>query len=189
MKHALLAIPVAVLLAGCTAQAPGPAPAKGKTGQEVVVPEQAKLEAAASQYARVDIGADVSALPENERKALAKMVEAGWVMDGLFLRQVWGGNEGMLLNLLTDRSALGQARLHYFLLNKGPWDRLDRNRPFVPGAPAKPEEANFYPAGATKSEVEAWMKGLPAAERAAAAGFFTAIRRATGKVGFVIVQA
>jgi len=43
--------------------------------------------------------------------------------------------------------------------------------------PAKPEEANFYPAGAGKDEVEAWMKSLPAAEQASARGFFTTIRR------------
>ena len=43
--------------------------------------------------------------------------------------------------------------------------------------PAKPAQANFYPAGATKDEVEAWLKGLSPAERARATGFFTTIRR------------
>jgi hypothetical protein len=176
-------------LAGCTAQAPAPGNGKAqpKPAQEATVPEQAKLEAAAKQFAPVDLGADVSALPANERQALAKLVEAGWVMDGLFLRQVWGGNEAMLLDLLSDRTSLGQARLHYFLLNKGPWDRIDENKPFVPGAPPKPAEANFYPAGATKAEVEAWMKTLPGAQRTAAAGFYTTIRRATGRGGFLVV--
>ena len=61
--------------------------------------------------------------------------------------------------------ARGRARLDYFILNKGPWSRIDDNEPFVPGVPAKPPEANFYPAGATKADVEAWMKSLPDAER------------------------
>jgi len=61
-------------------------------------------------------------------------------MDTLFLRQVWAGNETMLLNLLQDTSELGRARLHYFIVNKGPWSRLDHNEPFIPGAPAKPEQ-------------------------------------------------
>ena len=43
----------------------------------------------------------------------------------------------------------------------------------------KPEEANFYPAGASKAEVESWMKTLPAQEQAKARGFFTTIRRST----------
>ena len=110
------------------------------------------------RYAPADLTADISTLPENERQALAKIVEASKVFDTLFLRQVWEGNETMLLDLVADASPLGRARLHYFLINKGPWSRLDHNEPFVPGAPKKPEQANFYPAGATKAEVEAWMK-------------------------------
>ena len=105
----------------------------------------------------------LSTLPPNERQALAKLVEAAKVFDALFLRQVWAGNEPMLLTLLGDTSELGRARLHYFLINKGPWSRLDHNEPFVPGAPPKPPQGNFYPAGATKEEVEAWIKTLPAA--------------------------
>jgi len=56
----------------------------------------------------------------------------------------------MLLDLLHDQSALGTARLRYFILNMGPWSRLDANAAFIPGAPPKPPQANFYPAGATK---------------------------------------
>ena len=36
--------------------------------------------------------------------------------------------------VLRDTSEVGRARLHYFLLNKGPWSRLDENEPFVEGA-------------------------------------------------------
>jgi hypothetical protein len=98
-------------------------------------------------------------------------------MDALFLRQVSPRNEAWLFELLADPSALGRARLHYFLINKGPWSRLDQHAPFVPGVGAKPEAANFYPAGATREEVENWMDGLPEVEKAQAMGFFTTIRR------------
>ena len=125
-----------------------------------------KLEAKTARFAPVDIGADISALPASEKTALAKLVQAGRVMDALFLRQVWAGNEAVLFDLLADRTPLGRARLHAFLVDKGPWSRLDHNAPFVPGVPAKPEGANFYPAGATKAEVEAWIAALPEAERA-----------------------
>src|SRR3982750_148010 len=106
-------------------------------------------------------------------------------MDALFLRQVWAGNDALLQQLTqqivaspagADRTA-AEARLHYFLINKGPWSRLDHNQPFVPGVPAKPEAANFYPAGATKAEVEQWLNGLTGDAKAAATGFFTTIRR------------
>jgi hypothetical protein len=149
-------------------------------------PDAAVLRRAEARYAPVELRADVSRLPDSERVALAKLVQASRIVDALFLRQVWAGNEALLLALAPDRTPLGEARLAAFLRNKGPWDRLDGDRPFLPGVPEKPKAANFYPAGATKEEVERWMEGLPPAERAAAQGFFTTIRRAPGG-GFAAV--
>jgi hypothetical protein len=136
-----------------------------------------RLEAMAKQFAPVDLKVDLSSLPSNERQALAKLVLAARLMDTLFLRQVWAGNGPLLLDLSQDASPLGRARLHAFVLNKGPWDRLDHNRPFLPGVPAKPPAADFYPAGASKGEVELWIKSLPAPQRALAEGFYTVVRR------------
>ncbi|MDB4970830.1 MAG: mismatch repair protein MutT [Myxococcales bacterium] len=135
--------------------------------------------AATEPFAPVPIGADLSSLPANEQQALAKLVRAAQLMDTLFLRQAWAGNEPMLLALLADATPAGRARLRQFLVNKGPWDRLDHNKPFIPGAPPKPPQANFYPIDASKADLEAWMKALPAAERARAQGFYTEVRRGT----------
>jgi hypothetical protein len=152
------------------------------TGPPAIQPPQTdpmldNIQAMTARFAPVDLTADLSSLPANEQRALAKMVEAGRVFDALYLRQVWDGNETMLAELAADDTPAGRAQLHYFLLNKGPWSRLDHNEPFVEGAPPKPPQGNFYPAGATKAEVEAWIDGLGAAEKARATGFFTAIRR------------
>ena len=157
------------------------------------MPTLAELQKMTARFAPAEIGADISALPKNEREALARMVDAAKIMDALFLRQVWAGNDAMLQELaqLAARpvgpraSRTAAARLHYFLINKGPWDRLDHNKAFVPGAPAKPDPANFYPAGATKAEVQKWIDGLSGAAKDAATGFFTTIRR--GEKGFVAV--
>ena len=63
---------------------------------------------------------------------------------------------------------------------------LDHDAPFVEGAPPKPEGAGFYPPNATKAELEAWIKSLPAEEQKSAKGFFTVVHRtADGK--FTIV--
>jgi hypothetical protein len=113
----------------------------------------------------------------NERQVLGKLVQASRIIDAVFLRQVWAGNEAELLGLIGDRTPLGRARLHAFLVNKGPWSRLDHHAPFLPGVPPKPAGANFYPAGATKGEIEAWLATLPADQRRQATGFFTTIRR------------
>ncbi len=139
--------------------------------------EAKRLEASTARFAPVDLKADISKLPDTERRALKKMVDAAKIFDSLFLRQVWAGNETMLLDLVRDQSPLGRARVHAFLLNKGPWSRLDENQAFIAGAPKKPDAANFYPAGATKEEIDTWIKSLPDAERKRASGFFTTIRR------------
>jgi hypothetical protein len=160
------------LAAACQREPAAPAPTENGSESEVD-----RIETMTRRFAPAELTADVASLPASERQALAKLVEAAKVFDALFLRQVWEGNETMLMDLVRDSSPLGQARLHYFLINKGPWSRLDENEAFIPGAPHKPEQANFYPAGATKAEVEAWLKSLPDAERRRATGFFTTIRR------------
>src|SRR3954466_4113983 len=146
--------------------------------QEARVPDTQTLQQMAARFAPTDISADLSALSDADRRVVAKLVAASKVIDGLFLRQVWAGKDAMLADLARDQSAAGRARLHYFLINKGPWSRLDHDAVFVPGAPAKPAGANYYPEGASKADLERWIQSLPEAERARATGFFTVIRRA-----------
>ncbi len=145
----------------------------------LALPGVEALKKANAQLAPVDLVVDLSKLPPSEKVALAKLVEAAKVMDTLFLRQVWAGNETMLLSLVEDSTPLGRERLRGFLLNKGPWDRLGDQAPFVPGAPAvKPPEGGFYPAGSTRAQLDHFFLSLPEAERHAAKGFFTTVRRA-----------
>jgi hypothetical protein len=153
--------------------------------QEGTVPDTARLQRMTARFAPTDIRADLTNVSAGDKKVLAKLVEASKMLDALFLRQVWAGNEAMLLDLAHNRTPEGRARLHYFLINKGPWSRLDHDQVFVPGAPSKPAGANFYPEGATKAEIERWMQSLPEAERGRAAGFFTTIRRAGGNLSVV----
>jgi hypothetical protein len=175
MTRTLLSLAAALLFSGSASAAePQSVPSRLPTAPE--------LQRMSARFAPVDIQADVSKFPESERRALAKIVQAAKIMDPLFLRQVWAGNETLLLDLLKDTSPLGRERLHAFILDKGPWSRLDHYAPFIPGVPPKPPEGNFYPAGTTKAEVEAWVKSLPDAQQREATGFFTTIRRdTTGK--------
>ena len=141
------------------------------------------------QFAPVDLSAPVDALPPNEADALRHIIEAARLMDGLFLEQVWSGNAALQKRLESDTSAEGRAELHYFLINKGPWSRLDHNAVFVRkefGVPEKPGQANFYPADATRDEVDKWIGTLKGDAHDKATGFFSVIRRgADGK--FTIV--
>ena len=135
------------------------------------------LIASAARFAPVDIRADLASLPDRERQSLAKMIAAARILDSLFLRQVSPANGARLLALAADHSAAGRARLDYFLINKGPWSRLDHDAPFLAGVGAKPPQAGFYPADATRAEVDSWFSTLDAAAREQATGFFTTIRR------------
>jgi hypothetical protein len=155
----------------CTAEAPQ---------MEPTVPPS-PLESQIARFAPVDIGVDLASLPPNERQALDEMVAAARLFDGLFMQQVWADNASTLVQLAADQSDEGRRRLQLFLINKGPWSRLDENAPFVPGVGVKAPQANFYPADATKEEVQAWMDGLKGTDRDLALGFFSTIRRnATG---------
>lgn len=137
----------------------------------------AQLQAMTARFVPVELAVDTSKLPAGERLALAKMIEAAKILDGIFLRQSAAENVSLLSALVRDPSPLGRARLHYFALNAGPWSRLDEERPFLPGVGEKPGAGNFYPADATREEVDAWIRQLAPAEKEAATGFFTTIRR------------
>jgi hypothetical protein len=141
------------------------------------VPGKAELQKMSARFAPTDLTVDLSALPASERTSLAKQVAAAKIMDALFLRQSWAGNETLLLDVIADTSELGKLRLQNYLINKGPWDRVEHNAAFIAGVPAKPEAANFYPADATKEDVEKWIGTLPKAKADEARGFFTTIRR------------
>ncbi len=145
-------------------------------------PDAADLNRMAARFAPVQLDVDLSALSAGDKKALAKLVEAGQVINHLFMQQFWSGDLAMYQKLQQDKSALGQARLHYFWINKGPWSEIDEHKVFLPGAPAKkPLSANFYPEDMTKEEFEAWVKTLSPQEKEQAEGFFTVIRRDTSK--------
>ncbi|MEO8098882.1 MAG: hypothetical protein ABI811_14365 [Acidobacteriota bacterium] len=137
-----------------------------------------ELEKKQSRFAPVELQVDTRTLSGGDAQALAKLLEAAQVIDGLFLEQVWSGNVALRAKLAEDKTPVGQARLRYFDLNKGPWSDLDAHEAFMPGVPArKPLGANFYPEDMKKEEFEAWAKGLPKKQQEAATGFFTVIRR------------
>lgn len=165
----------------------GAAAAKEKGAPEKTSPEAARLEQMAARFVPTDITADISGVGTGDRIVLAKLIQASKIIDGIFLRQVWNGNVPMLLDLAHDQTPEGKARQHYFRLNKGPWSRLDEDKPFVAGAPAKPRNGAFYPDDASKEEIEQWIAGLPEAQQADAKGFFTVIKYSAKRGGFSIV--
>ncbi|HVF23170.1 MAG TPA: hypothetical protein VM941_08850, partial [Pyrinomonadaceae bacterium] len=131
-----------------------------------------------ARFAPTTLTADVSKLPAKDRQALDKIIEAAKWLDPLFRIQVWSGNQALEKKLLADKTGAGRQRLHYFLINDGPWSRLDNDEPFIEGVPKeKPIAANYYPEDMTKDEFNSWLATLSDADKQKATGFFHLIRR------------
>lgn len=145
--------------------------------QKAPTPMDNSLAAKTARFAPTTLTADVASLSPNDRKALEKIIAAAKYYDSLFLRQIWSGNEVLMQKLKADQSPLGRLRLHYFMINKGPWSQLDSNEPFIDGVPARPPQANFYPDDMTKDEFNAWLNTLSPEEKTKATGYFYVIRR------------
>lgn len=137
----------------------------------------ADLEAKIARFAPTEITADIAHLSPGDRRALKKLIEAGKLMDDIFLRQVWSGNVALLDRWKADTSPEGALKRRYFWINFGPWSRLDDDQPFIAGVPPKPAGANYYPEDMTKEEFRAWLETLSPDEQKRATGFFTVIRR------------
>jgi hypothetical protein len=148
----------------------------------LAIPDLAQLRQMIARFAPTELRVDVSGLSDGDRKALGKLIEASRVIDDIYLTQAWSGNHALYGKLKTEATPLGKARLHYFWINKSPWSQLDDYQAFIPGVPPrKLPGANLYPEDMTKAEFEAWVTTLDPKGRAAAEGFFTAIRRTNGK--------
>ena len=101
-----------------------------------------------ARYTTVRLAADTTVLTRWERRMLPLLVDAAREMHGIYWIQAFGDRDSLLRNIPhADARRLAE-------INVGPWDRLDDNVPFVPGAGPKPRGANFYPRDMTKEEFE-----------------------------------
>ena len=145
-------------------------------------PDAAELRKMAARLAPTELKVSLSGLSSADRRALADLVRAARIVNDVFLDQMWKGNRGLAARLRADGSPLGQARYHYFWLNKSPWSEIDGYTAFLPSVPAqKPPGANFYPEDMTKEEFESWYRGLSPSDKEQSSGFYTVIRRDSAK--------
>jgi hypothetical protein len=141
------------------------------------LPDVARLDKMAARFAPTPMRVDTSGLSSADRQALVKLIQAARILDYIFLEQIWSKNLELHAKLQKNQTPLGQARLRYFWINKGPWSELDDNQAFLPMVPErKPKGANFYPENMSKEEFEHWLSVLSPEEQEEAKGFFTVIR-------------
>ncbi len=115
-------------------------------------PEELPEESTSSvldKYTSVPLTADISALSDNQKQMIKKLIEAAKLMDEMFWFEAYGDKDA-ILSSITDPDLKKFAEINY-----GPWDRLDDNAPFIEGVGTKPAGANYYPLDMTKEEFEA----------------------------------
>ncbi len=116
---------------------------------------KSELQQKVEEYAYFDLTADLSKLSESERKLLPIFFEIGQIMDDLFWEQTFGDKS--LLDTISDT-----WMKEFAMINYGPWDRLDAEKPFVPGYGPRPAMANYYPQDITREEYDALADPLKA---------------------------
>ena len=168
----LVILPLVGLLAACTRSSPEPEP---EPTDAAAARAQAELEARIAAFAPAELTADLSDLPASEREALTLIVEAAALLDPVFDRQAWAGNPALRAELAKDTSPLGEARLAYFDIMRGPWDRQRHFEPFAIDAP-RPKGAGYYPGDLTRAEFEAYLEAHPK-QADALQSLFTVVRR------------
>ncbi len=131
-----------------------------------------------AQLPKTVIDYDRALLNDNERQVVAKLIEASAFIDEIFWRQVSEDNPKLRMRLeqQATESDLDRAGYDYFLANRGRWDRLKEDEPFIAPFDKKPEGAAFYPPDITKEELESYVKAHPD-QKEALEGLFTVVRR------------
>jgi len=99
-----------------------------------------------SEFAAVRLTTDMTKLSQKERSMIPILIEVSGIMDSIFWQESFGDRD-ILLEKIKGESVRKLA-----LINYGPWNRLDNNRPFIPGYGQKPAGNNFYPKDMTKDE-------------------------------------
>jgi hypothetical protein len=139
-----------------------------------------------AQLPKTVIDYDRSLLNENERQVVAKLIEASKFIDEIYWLQVSESNPELRrkLEAQANNSPLDRAAYDYFLVNRGRWDRLAEDEPFIEPfgeAGRKPAGAAFYPADLTKEEFERYLAAHPD-QKDALQGLFTVVRRQGGRL-------
>src|SRR5260370_41999143 len=148
------------------------------TAQQSAPPNLDQLQKMALRFAPTEMKVSTAGLSAGDKQALVKLVQAARIVNHIFMQQFWSGNVALYQQLQKDKSPLGQARLHYFWINKGPWSEIDEHKAFLSGVPGKKlAGANFYPEDMSKDEFESWVKKLSDSQKQQAEGFFTVVRR------------
>jgi len=149
----IIVLAIIVLFSGCSTNEE-----QSEEKREGIIPQgmplsavsEATVKARLEIYAPFTLTADISNLSEKEKQMLPLLFEVAEIMNDIFWQQAIG-NKQDFLKRISDKNTK-----EFALINYGPWDRLNNNKPFIAGIGVKPPGANFYPVDMTKEEFEAF---------------------------------
>src|SRR5438132_1052834 len=163
-----IGVPALLFVVACQTTKPAPE-MQIENGQHLVV--AADLPQRVAQLPRTVIDYDRSLLNDSERQVVARLIEASKLIDEIFWRQVSEENR----DLRAKMEPADGAAYDYLVMNKGPWDRLKQDEPFI-GTKKKPAGAALYPEDITKEEFERYVAAHPE-KKNELQGLFTVARR------------
>ncbi|MFC2090292.1 Zn-dependent hydrolase [Bacteroidota bacterium] len=110
----------------------------------------AMIERKVNEYVEVELKSDIAHLSENQKELIKLLFKVADIMDELFWKEACPQKEQILGNMTpADHKT-------FFMINYGPWERLNGDLPFISTAGLKPAGAGFYPEDMTKEEFEAF---------------------------------
>jgi hypothetical protein len=100
------------------------------------------------EFVTVKLSSDISHLSGNQKQMLGKLFEVASIMDEIYWIEACPEKEQMMAGISDP------AELDFFMLNYGPWERLNGDLSYLPSVGFKPAGSGFYPADMTKEEFE-----------------------------------
>ncbi len=139
-----------------------------------IINQDSLMKTKINEYAIVKLITDIKKLSDNEKKMIVVLIEVAKIMDELYWLQTWGDPNILLKDIKNENEK------KFVMINYGPWDRLDNNKPFITKSfdkqndrsvsmatsktvessqkatqyYKKPLGANFYPKDMSKEEFE-----------------------------------
>lgn len=113
--------------------------------------EKSEIQQKVDEYAEFELKSDlIAGLSANEKELVKIFIQISEIMDDIYWDQYFGNENRKALDTLSDEAVKTFANIQY-----GAWDRLDSEKPFVPGYGERPKGANFYPVDMTEEEYAA----------------------------------
>jgi len=144
MKKVIILMLVATLAFSCNKTT------KKEANRENKMNTNEEIKQKAEEFASFKLTTDLNVLTAKEKQLLPLLFEAADLMEEIYWHEAFGDKSELL-----DKDWDEYTR-KFIKINYGPWERLNANKPFLPGYGEKPAGANFYPANMTKEEFEAW---------------------------------